>query len=227
MPLDLNNWILAAYHAFNRSLGFMLWNTFLALIPWVLSLWLFRRREVATSGNSTASSAPSLIWWMGLAAFVAFLPNAPYVLTDVIHLVKFIQQGAALWTIVFVLIPQYFVFMFIGVEAYVLSLLNLGKYLRQQGKQHWITGAELTLHALCALGIYLGRVPRFNSWDLLTHPGQIVSFVTRDLWQPQALAFIVTTFGVILVVYWALKHLSLAMKLYLKALSHQQSVDAL
>ncbi len=52
----------------------MVWNTILAVVPLVLALALFRsgcRRSVG--------------WWCGVVAFVAFLPNAPYVLSDVIH----------------------------------------------------------------------------------------------------------------------------------------------
>ncbi len=51
------------------------WNLLLALVPLALALLLFRGRRERTA-----------LWWLGTAAFVAFLPNAPYVMTDVIHL---------------------------------------------------------------------------------------------------------------------------------------------
>lgn len=202
----MTEWILTAYDAVNRSLGFMLWNTFLALIPWVISLWIFRGRG---TGRRRVS------WWIGLAAFIVFLPNAPYVLTDIIHLVRFIREDAAIWTIALIWLPQYLLFMLIGSEAYVLSLINLGHYLKKQGlHRHWAIAAELSLHALCALGIYLGRVPRFNSWDVVTHPGHIGAFVMQNVLRPQPLAAMVATGGVIAVMYWLLKHMSLALALY-------------
>ena len=88
---NLSQWLAIAFSAANRSVPFMLWNTFLALIPFALSLWLFKGRG---SGNRR------LDWWIGCIVFIAFLPNAPYVLTDIIHLVRFIRAGASLWTIV-------------------------------------------------------------------------------------------------------------------------------
>lgn len=144
LPTDLSDGITLAIDTANRSLFFMPWNTFLAVIPFVLSLWLFRGK---------GSGVRRLTWWIGLAVFVAFLPNAPYVLTDIIHLVRLIREGAPLWIIVFVLVPQYLIFMLVGVEAYVGSLVNLGHYLRQQGQQRWVLPAEHVLHALCAIGI--------------------------------------------------------------------------
>ncbi len=235
MSIEVANWLRTAHQAFDRSLGFMTWNTFLAVVPWGLSLWLFKRpqatRQAVTETTATRSAATEradklppiassadrgLLWWAVFVVFVAFLPNAPYVLTDIIHLVKFIREGAAMWTIVFVWMPQYFLFMLIGSLTYTLSLLNLGQYLKAQGKPHWVTPAEWLLHALCAFGIYLGRVPRFNSWDLLTHPGKIVSFVTRDIWQPQPMAVMLVMCLTLWAVYWPLKHLSLAVMLYVR-----------
>ncbi len=205
MPTEITNWILSSSHAINRGLEFMVWNTFLALIPWVLSLWLFRRRS---------TNARRVSWWVGLAIFIAFLPNAPYVLTDIIHLVRFIREGAALPTIVLIWMPQFFLFLLIGSLAYVLSLINLGQYLSRQGQRQWVSATEMGLHLLCAFGIYLGRVPRFNSWDLLHQPERVVSFIAHDLWQPQPLAFILVTFVTIAAIYWPLKHISLAVLFY-------------
>ncbi|MFK8186680.1 MAG: DUF1361 domain-containing protein [Phormidesmis sp.] len=215
MPVEITNWALSSYHAFNRSLGFMAWNTFLAIIPWAISLWIFRGR---------GSGARSVGWWIGFATFMAFLPNAPYVLTDIIHLVRYIRQGASMWTIVFVWMPQYFLFMLIGTEAYVLSLINMGEYLRKQGYTRWIGRLEIAVHALCVFGIYLGRVPRFNSWDLLTHPMSIANFIIHDMFQPQALAMMAVAFCAIAFIYWPLKHLTLATILYWQSPEYRRTL---
>ena len=215
MSIDLTHWLLSAYHAFNRSFGFMVWNTFLAIIPWAISLWIFRGRGAGVRRIS---------WWIGLIIFVAFLPNAPYVLTDIIHIVRFIREGAPIWTIVFILVPQYFLFMLVGAEAYVLSLVNLGRYLQKQGQRRWVSAAELGLHALCAFGIYLGRFPRFNSWDLLTHPTHLARFIANDIWKPQPLVVMLLTFCAIAILYWPLKHISLAVILYWRSPEYRKSL---
>lgn len=195
----------------------MLWNTFLAVIPWILSCWLFRGKGAGVRRVS---------WWIGLVVFVAFLPNAPYVLTDIIHLVRMIKEGASIWTITFILVPQYLIFMLLGTEAYVLSLINLGHYLRKQGQARWVLIAELGLHALCAIGIYLGRFPRFNSWDIVTGPGRLLGYVASLFMQPQPLAVMLVTFVGIAVIYWLLKHLSLAVALYWRV-SHNKGLPTL
>jgi uncharacterized membrane protein len=217
MPFDFFYWIAwptwvaspaliaSAWETINHSLGFMVWNTFLALIPWVVSLWIFRGRGAGVRRVS---------WWIGLVVFIAFLPNAPYVLTDIIHLVRGIRRGAEMWTVVLIWIPQYFLFMLIGFEAYVLSLVNLGHYLKKQGQGRWVGAAELTLHGLCAVGIYLGRFPRFNSWDVITGPKRLLIHILKVLPHLEPIAIILVTFTIIAVLYWPLKQISLALALY-------------
>jgi len=36
--------------------------------------------------------------------------------------------------------------------------------------------AELALHALCSIGIFLGRVLRLNSWDVVTRPDRVFQY---------------------------------------------------
>lgn len=103
----LEYWVRQSIGALTPNLGWMVWNTFLAVIPLALSGWLFM------SGQRR-----SLLWWIGLVTFIAFLPNAPYVLTDVIHLVHDIRWGYSIWVISLVLVPAYLLFMAIGFGAY-------------------------------------------------------------------------------------------------------------
>lgn len=81
----------------------MVWNTWLALIPLTLADYLFHRNSQRTA-----------LWWLGALVFIAFLPNAPYVLTDIIHLIEDIRYGYSMWIVALVLVPQYLLFMLIG-----------------------------------------------------------------------------------------------------------------
>ena len=133
----------------------MWWNLVLALAPLVLGMVLFRGRRARTR-----------VWWLGVAAFVAFLPNAPYVMTDVIHLftdVRMVESDAVLSLAV---LPQYVLFIGAGVASYTACLLMVGS---QAGRRF-----DVPLHAVCAVGIYLGRVVRLNSWDLFLRPWRVV-----------------------------------------------------
>ncbi|TAG94817.1 MAG: DUF1361 domain-containing protein [Oscillatoriales cyanobacterium] len=163
-----------------------------------VDIWVIRQRGVR-----------SLRWWAGFFAFIAFLPNAPYVLTDIIHLIQQSQQGQSVWVVTLALIPQYLVFMIAGFEAYVLSVMSLGYYLTQQGWGKFVLLAELTIHALSAIGIYLGRFIRFNSWDLLTNPDALVNTVMNDLIGKRPVVVMAATFVVIAVFYWLMKQVSL------------------
>lgn len=194
------NWFAIAIPAFKRGLSFMLWNSFLAYIPLALSIWLFRLRQPR-----------SLLWWLGFAVFVAFLPNAPYVLTDIIHLVDIIRDGYPLWVITLVLIPQYILFIGTAFEAYVLSIINLGYYLHRHKLGRWTWLVELSLHALSALGIYLGRFKRFNSWDIVTKPKVLAKTTIEHLADKEPLLVMFLTFIILVILYWVMKQITLSL----------------
>lgn len=180
----------------------MVWNTWLALIPLALAYYLFHRPSQRTA-----------LWWLGASVFLAFLPNAPYVLTDIIHLIRNIRDGYSVWIVALVLVPQYLLFMLVGFEAYVLSVIALGRYLQRQGLRAvgWV---ELVVHALCAVGVYLGRFRRFNSWDIVTRPDEVLSTTLTHVLNQRPLMIMAITFCVITVLYWLCKQLTLALAWY-------------
>lgn len=180
--------------------SYLVWALIVTLILMGVEIWRLRRNE---------SLSRSLFWWLGFVAFITFLPNAPYVLTDVIHLIEDIRKGYSVWIITLALIPEYLVFMIIGFEAYVLSLINMGHYLRRCGWGQFVGVAELVVHGLTAIGIYLGRFQRFNTWDILADPDALVRSVMNDLVGKRPVLVMVVTFLVIWVLYWVVKELTL------------------
>ncbi|MBW4620393.1 MAG: DUF1361 domain-containing protein [Cyanosarcina radialis HA8281-LM2] len=150
----------------------------------------------------------SLLWWFGFLIFILFLPNAPYVLTDIIHLVEDIQTFPSIWIITLAIVPLYLLFMFVGFEAYVLSLIYLGDYLQRQGRGKWVLGIELLLHFLSAIGIFLGRFLRLNSWYLFTRPGALLDSA-NELMGKFPLVVTAITFLVLAALYWIMKQVTL------------------
>lgn len=197
-----------ALEAFNRHSGWIIWNLFLAFIPFVLSFWLFRRRTLARSW----------LWWVALVVFMAFLPNAPYLLTDIIHLIRATRAGHSAWIIAVIFIPLHVFAIVSGFEAYVGSLLNQGHYLRRCGVGRYVVPAEFAVHALCAVGVYLGRFRRFNSWDLVTQPDSVFIGVLDDLTTKKPLAIIAIIFVVITVAYYIMKEITLGLGLRIRSL---------
>ena len=202
MKAELTDLIARVWGVLLSNSRWMSWNLFLAFVPLALSVWLFRRRR---------SRSP--LWWLGFVVFFAFLPNAPYVLTDVIHLIEDIRQINSVWMITLIVIPVYLLFILAGFEAYVLSLINLGYYLNRLGKSKWILWAELITHALSAVGIYLGRFQRFNSWDFITQPDAVATSVVEDLLGKVPLVITAITFVVVAALYWIMKRVSLGILL--------------
>ena len=158
----------------SQSNARIVWNLFLAFIPLVLSFYLFR-----------PSVSRNLVWWVFLIVFIAFLPNAPYILTDSIHILE-LSHHYPLWSIILVLIPQYILFIVAGFEAYVIALIQLDNYLVNLQNKQYLIFTNAIAHGLCVVGIYIGRFERFNSWDFVTKPGVVVQTTWQDLlngWQ--------------------------------------------
>ena len=178
------------------------WNLYLAFVPVVLSILLFRSR-----------GSRSWLWWIQLLVFFAFLPNAPYLVTDFIHLTAFFQITNSLPLIFLLVIPVYLLFILAVFEAYVLSLINLGYYLKQIGRSQWILRAELFTHVLCAIGIYLGRFQRLNSWYLITKPQVLARNMSELLFSLRPLLIIAVTFVMLSGLYWIMKQVTLKIML--------------
>jgi uncharacterized membrane protein len=166
----------------------MTWNLLLAAVPAALACGLFRQR-----------AHRSLAWWAGVAVFVLFLPNAPYVLTDVVHFIDDVRNARSDAAVVFVIMPVYAAFALLGFGAYVVSLRAIRRYLVGVGRAAWAAPAELALHGLCAVGIWLGRFHRFNSWDVVTRPTATVEEVADGLMRTRPQAIVLLTFTVIAV----------------------------
>lgn len=212
-------WLLLGVSFFPHIQRFMLWGTeqfdpfnFRFWIGVATLFFILIRFNIKTSNSKSPQIFifSSLSWWLGLLMFILFLPNAPYVLTDLIHLTEDLQRDYSAWTISLAVIPQYIVFIVIGLEAYVLSLIYLNDYLRQKGWENlWIWRTECILHGLCAIGIYLGRFLRFNSWDVITQPKFFLTSTIGYLLGLRPWCVIIVTFLVLSILYTVLKHLNL------------------
>jgi uncharacterized membrane protein len=184
------------------------WNMFLALIPLYLSIFLFRRdvvwpwqRADQPRSHRLSASRRAPLWWLGFALFIAFLPNAPYILTDVIHLNEAVLAYNSMWVTGFILFPFYVVFLGTGFWAYVLSLMNFGHYLQQRGWGRYIFQVELILHGLCSIGVFVGRFPRLNSWYFVTQPWRVGRTLLYTLLSPEAVLAIIVGFVILTLLY--------------------------
>ena len=194
----------------------LVWWIALITISLALSFFLFDRKK----------SRRTLLWWLSLVAFIAFLPNAPYVLTDIIHLIKGTSSGVLrVWVVALVFIPLHAIAILLGFEAYVISLINLARYLKARGNERFILPTELLFHALSAIGIYLGRFVRLNSWDIATDPTGVAITALDTLTTKRPAAVVFVTFIILTVLYWIMKQITLGIKL--RIYYSRKGIDAL
>jgi uncharacterized membrane protein len=158
--------LLAAYRLTSGSsdLDYLLWNLALAWVPFVAALAL-----------DDVRSTPLSLQLPLLALWLAFFPNAPYLVTDLIHIDPADRSFTSMLgdaTLVSVA-P-------VGLALGFSSLMLVERVVRGRfGGRTALAVAVLSL-AACSLGIYLGRVVRLNSWDLLTRP-RVVGSVLHQL----------------------------------------------
>lgn len=155
--------LVAARIAYSDSIRYtnLVWNLFLAWIPFVL-----------------AYLAYTLSWKKWLLYFVIpvttflwliFFPNAPYILTDLQHLAKE-STSAPLWYDVIVMVWFSWTGLLLGlVSLYLMHYIIQRMFGRATG---W--AFVFIVSGLSSFGVYLGRFVRFNSWDLLNDPKEIV-----------------------------------------------------
>jgi uncharacterized membrane protein len=134
---------------------FLLGNLFLAGIPLFLSTCL---RAADRLRFHWAIKASLFSLWL------LFLPNAPYLLTDIIHLPRAGQ--APLWYDLALLLSCSGTGLLLG----YLSLIDVQTIVARHSSvvAGWLFA--LVSLGLSGFAIYLGRFLRWNSWDVITTP---------------------------------------------------------
>ncbi len=147
----------------------MCWNLFLALVSLKLG-FIF--------SDTKKTSLKILLAFMWLL----FVPNTIYIVTDLIHFPY--QWSVLIGLDRFVLLLQYLLFIPLGILTYIMSfevffkaaVAMLSKYnfhFKMLAPTYSIL--YLLINCLISLGMFLGRIQRTNSWDLITDPIRVFS----------------------------------------------------
>jgi uncharacterized membrane protein len=151
----------------------LLWNLFLAVIPvvlaWTLAWGLTRQGK--------QRHLPLLVCIPLAVAWLVFLPNTCYLLTQWRHLLfdarweglldaghadRYAMLSTAKWSLFFL------VYSGTGVILFTLAIRPMERWLRSIHHKFYLYAPFFFF--LMSFGVYLGLIPRANSWDILTNP---------------------------------------------------------
>jgi uncharacterized membrane protein len=147
---------------------FIVFNLFLAWIPLVLALVIADHHP----------RQPAM-WWSVVALWLLFLPNSPYVLTDVLHL-RWVQDAPS-WRFTIQILTLAVTGLLLGMVSLQLVHAELRRRWGRTTAWWCIAGAI----GLASFGVSIGRFGRWNSWDTITRPELLVSDVLDRLLVPQ------------------------------------------
>jgi uncharacterized membrane protein len=156
------------------------WNLFLAWVPFALALVVYARARYG-------ASRPTLLALGGL--WLLFFPNAPYIVTDLKHIG---DAGR---------IPVLYDVLFLSAAAWTGLLLGLTSLFLMHAVARRLVGVVsawamvVAVLALSSFGIYLGRVQRWNSWDVFIRPEALLGEIANGFHAaPLALTVLLTSF---------------------------------
>jgi len=149
----------------NTIYNFLLWNLFLAFLPllmaWIIYLFVGKLNKVIII-------IASFLWLL-------FYPNAPYMISDLIHVDN---KNAMVLYDTLIIFSFSMLALFYG--FYSVKIIHFCyRQITSKRIAHIVIVASILLSSA---GIYLGRILRLNSWDLFTHPLQTIKTIFEHLW---------------------------------------------
>lgn len=181
--------------------SWILWNLFLASIPVALGY------AIAGLGRQIAWRRQRWLWVALvplLALWLIFLPNSCYLFTELRHLFTAIEKynlwtrarsdpGAAMGLALRLGVAL--LYSTAGALTFALSIRPVKGWMRSTGvPTDW---GAVPFFILVSLGVYLGLVVRYNSWDLFTRPGLVLDTAAGLAHRPLLIAAVLL-FGLLL-----------------------------
>jgi len=148
---------------------FLIWNLFLASVPLALSRLLRKAHNRGITDVVQLALA---------AAWLLFLPNAPYLFTDFVHLHP--STPLLYWYDLTLLLSCAGTGLLFGYSSlFDVHIIATERFGHRSG---W--AVVIIALSLSGYGIYLGRVQRWNSWDVFANPSGLFSSIADFLLNP-------------------------------------------
>ena len=178
----------------------MAWNIFLNIVPLIIAKHIFLNQnsplhidtkltyktnksklQVKTLNQSPLSkkSLNGALWLALFIIFYLFLPNEPYVITDILHFYDQIRWSMFSYSLISILlIPQYLILILSGMINYILNIrifTNWAQAQKSKKRKLWFIFIYGITPVIMSIAIWLGRFFRFNSWEFFHKLPKILS----------------------------------------------------
>lgn len=164
---------LRAWYYGASSQRWLVWNLFLAWLPALGAFAAYNLNHLPTKLRWLPIIGFSVLWLL-------FLPNAPYLITDIIHLK---QSGRIpLWYDLITLVSFAWTGSFLGLVSLYLMQMLVRRTIGNAASWLFVAGVLL----LNGFGVYFGRFLRWNSWDALFRPASLFNEVVEGILNPMA-----------------------------------------
>jgi uncharacterized membrane protein len=132
--------------------------------------------------------------------WILFLPNAPYLITDLIHLCSYSRLRQTADTLLL---------FSAGIVGLFFYLISMGETIRWMKLNYQFSKQEFLIIAFSLLsgyGLYLGRYLRLNSWEIISNPNNVLQSILGTFIHYQNLKeCVVISFAFAIFLYFAYK----------------------
>lgn len=204
---------LRIVHSRQVGHGFLLFNLALAWLPVSAALAAYNLRRGRSRIGHVLVIGCAAVW-------LVFLPNAPYLVTDLIHLQP--APGVPFWYDVIMLSTFAWTGLFLG----LVSLVAMQAVVRRTSGQAVSWLFVLAAILLTGYGIYVGRFLRWNSWDVVLNPWPLAATAMDYLRHPLA-HYQATVFSLITAAVFGAMYVMLVAVVQFARESHNGAIDSL
>jgi len=149
-------------------ISYILWNTILGAIPFFLCYTMFSFQKLKNKVKKVYQLFFFIIW-------LVFLPNAPYILTDIRHINGFCANtvddicAVNAWMIAF-----FFIYGLFAWILYYYTLAQMIVFIKTHFSCRFSKYFPIIISPIISLGLLLGLIDRLNTWDIIFRPGFVI-----------------------------------------------------
>lgn len=175
---------------------FLIWNLVLAIIPYLITIVILRSKVIKNN---------AILLFVAVTLWLITFPNAPYIITDLLHIKG--KSSMPGWFDLVLVLSYAWTALLLG----IISLKNIEIILQTRFTNFVVSIMVFIFLALTSFGVYIGRYLRWNSWDIIRYPNQLIDDVLIRIMNPMEHLhtwFLTFVFGVFLnMVYWSVSYI--------------------